>query len=230
MPPWGQGAGTGPWGPSCRLEEPLEAIWSGLGELRGRVHLGVPPASGVGAPEGERSRLPGTEGPRSWGVPASARGEPRRQGPEPRSGSSRGAERSDPCPDARRRRNPWTRSPQPGRLASRGEARAHDPRVGRPRAFARALAGSSASLMGRAARAPAAAGVAGGHPKSGRRRLAPASFGQRDVAVAADDDVVEDRNADEIADAAEAGRELDVGPGWRRIARGVVMRDDDGRR
>src|SRR5450631_955001 len=54
-------------------------------------------------------------------------------------------------------------------------------------------------------------------------RSPPVPFGEADVTVGADDNVVEDRNAAEFADLAKPRGELDVGSAGGRIARRMVM-------
>lgn len=48
------------------------------------------------------------------------------------------------------------------------------------------------------------------------------------VALAADDDVVVDLDAERAGDVDDLARHLDVGVGRRRVARGVVVHQDDG--
>ena len=59
-------------------------------------------------------------------------------------------------------------------------------------------------------------------------RLGPEPLGDRAKALTADDDVIEDRDADERADLAQPAREIEILLARRGIARRMVVHDDGG--
>ena len=116
--PLGAGGRNGPLGFILSAQKsPRIPIWSGLGEL---VVVSIWGSSCVWRPghtRGSAAGSPGTEGPRSWGGPASAQGSQEGQVPSRaavRPGARRAGATRAPTPDAEG--TPSTRSPQPGRL------------------------------------------------------------------------------------------------------------------
>ncbi len=98
-------------------------------------------------------------------------------------------------------------------------------RAGKPAKYTRSLARRpSAASAERCRLGQLAARTPGLRPVEGHPAVP-----QRHVRVVADDQVVEQRDVEEPAGGERLGRQVEVVRGWRRVARGVVVDEDDAR-